>query len=173
MKNNNLLAGLFKANSEAGKAYNALLKLGYSKDEIHVLMPEKTRKKHGYERHHPYLTIEDEAIEGAGIGGAVGVYVGSITGALIALGIFTVISKFNIDLAEPIALWLGAAAGGGIAGGLVGALINIAISTHHAHHFKSELEKNAILILLIIHSKEDLNKLEIEWNNYNGIILNS
>ena len=45
-----LLTGLFRQHDNAGRAYNAALKLGYEKDEISILKPEETKHKHSHER---------------------------------------------------------------------------------------------------------------------------
>jgi hypothetical protein len=169
----NLLTGLFRQHDNAGKAYNAALKLGYTKDEVTILMSEETKHKYSHERRHPELSIEEEAIEGVGVGGALGVTTGAITGALMALGTFVMISGIGLAASGPIAVWLSGAAAGGIAGGLVGALINIGIATNHAEHFKTELKNGAILIILLPHSENDRKNLEMEWNNYDAIVLST
>ena len=169
----NLLTGLFRQHDAAAKAFNAALKLGYNKSEINILMSKETKHKHGHERRHPEISVEDEALEGFGVGGAIGVTTGAITGALIALGTFSVISGLGLAVSGPIAVWLSGAAAGGIAGGLVGVFINIGIAANHAEHFKKELKNGAILIILLPHSENDRKNLEDEWNNYGGIVLST
>jgi hypothetical protein len=171
MQEKKLLTGLFRQHDNAGKAYNAALKYGYQKNEINILMSAETKQKHSYQRKHPDLSTEGEIVEGAGVGGALGVTTGAITGALMALGTFVVISGIGLAVSGPIAVWLSGAAAGGIAGGLVGALINMGISANHAEQFKKELKSGAILIILTSHSEKDCQNLEIEWNNYDGIVL--
>ena len=168
-----LVTGLFRQHDNAGKAFNAALKLGYQKDEISILMSEETKHKHSHERRHPELLIEDEAIEGAGVGGSLGVTTGAIIGALVALGTFIAISGFGIAVSGPIATWLSGVAAGGVSGGLVGALINMGISENHAEHFKKELQSGAILIIITPHSEVDRKILETEWINYEGIVLST
>lgn len=167
----NLITGLFSQHDNAGKAFNAALKLGYKKEELNILMSEETKQKHGYARKHPEPLVVEEAIEGAGVGGAIGVTTGAITGGLMALGTFAVISGIGIVVSGPITVWLSSAAAGGIAGGLVGTLINVGISAKHSEHFKTELKNGAILIILSLHSENDYKKLKKEWNQYGGIVL--
>ena len=50
-----LLTGLFRQHDNAGRAYNAALKLGYEKDEISILKPEETKHKHSQERRNAEL----------------------------------------------------------------------------------------------------------------------
>ena len=169
MQEKKLLTGLFRQHDNAGKAYNAALKRGYQKDEINILMSAETKQKHSYQRKHPELSTEGEVIEGAGVGGALGVTTGAITGALMALGTFVVISGIGLTVSGPIAVWLSGAA----AGGLVGALINMGISANHAEQFKKELTGGAILIILTPHSEQDRKDLQMEWNSYDGIVLST
>lgn len=167
---NELFTGLFRENNNAGKAYNAALKLGYTKDEINVLMTKETKQKHSHKRKHSEVSIEDEAIQGAGVGGSLGVTSGAFIGALTALGTFILISSIGTIAAGSIAIWLAGALAGGIAGGLVGVFINIGIALNHAKYFNKELKQGAILIMLIPHSENDRKNLEIEWNKYDSII---
>ena len=170
---NNLLTGLFRQYDNAAKAYNALLKLGYAKDEINILMSAETKQKHRHERRNPQLGVEDEAIRAAGVGGSLGVTTGAITGALMALGTLVIISGLGIAASGPIAVWLSGATAGGIAGGLVGALINLGITNNHAERFNTELKNGAILIILHPHSESDRTHIEREWDNYEGIVLSA
>jgi len=167
----NLIVGLFRHHDNMGKAFNAALQLGYKKDELSILMSKETKQKHGYARKHPEPLVVEEALDGAGVGGSLGVTMGAITGALMAVGIFAVISGIGITISGPIAVCLSGALAGGIAGGLVGALINIGISAKHAERFKSELKNGAILVILPLHSENDYKKLERAWLQYGGIVL--
>lgn len=166
-----LISGLFKNNNDAGKAYNTALKLGYTKEEINVLMSEETKAKHGHDRKLEDHSTADEAIKGAGVGGSLGVTTGAITGAIIAAGTVMAISGIGLAISGPLAIWLAGAGAGGIAGGLVGALINAGISEDHAKNFEVEIKNGAILVGLVPHSKDDCNILESEWREYGGVVL--
>lgn len=168
-----LITALFVDFKNAGKAYNAALKLGYKKDEINILMSEETKKCHGHNRAHENLSLSDEAIKGAGVGGSLGVTTGAITGAIIAMGTVLAFSGLSLIISGPIAIALAGASAGGIAGGLVGALINIGISEDHAKNCAAELKNGGILICLTPYSLDDCKTLEMTWNNYGGTILTS
>jgi hypothetical protein len=163
---------LFRDHDNAGKAYNAALKLGYKKEEINVLMSEETKKQHGYDRKHPPdHSLTDEAIKGAGIGGSLGVTTGAITGAIMAAGTLIAISGIGLAISGPLAVGLAGAGAGGIAGGLVGALMNAGIAEDHAKNFEAEIKNGSIMIGLAPHSLVDCNILESKWSNYGGIVL--
>jgi hypothetical protein len=139
-----LITALFVDFKKAGKAYNAALKLGYKKDEISILMSEETKAHHGHNRAHGKVSLSDEAIKGAGVGGSLGVTTGAITGAIMAMGTVLAISGLGLIIAGPIAVALAGATAGGIAGGLVGALINIGISENHAESCAAEINKGGV-----------------------------
>ncbi len=67
-----LVTGLFKNRVAAEAAVDAILKRGYTRDEISVLMSDATRSKEFA------LQAKTHAADGAGIGGAVGGAVGGV-----------------------------------------------------------------------------------------------
>ena len=166
-----LLTAFFDDNHKAGKAYNFALKLGYIKEEINILMSEETRRRHEYEHKDTEPSVSDEAIKGAGVGGALGVTTGAFIGAAIAMGTIIATSGLSLVISGPIAVGLAGATAGGLAGGLVGAMINAGISEDYAKNYLEEITKGSILIAIIPHSEEDRRTLETEWQAYEGIIL--
>ena len=74
-----LVTGLFKNRIAAEAAVDAILKLGYTRDEISVLMSDATRSKEFA------LQARTHAADGAGIGGAVGGAVGAVLAAISLL----------------------------------------------------------------------------------------
>ncbi len=168
-----LMTCLFKDSLSAGKAYNATLKFGYTNDEINVLMSEETKKIHSNKSISTAPDPTDEAINGAGVGGSLGVTTGAITGAIMAIGTLLAISGFGLVIAGPLAIGLAGASAGGIAGGLVGALINAGVPESHAKICEDEIKNGSILIGVIPHSEADRKLLETDWRNYDGILLTS
>jgi hypothetical protein len=75
-----LVTGLFKTKLAAEAAVDALIKQGYTRDDISVLMSDATKNKE--------FAIETgtHAMDGAGIGGAVGGTVGAVLAAIAAVG---------------------------------------------------------------------------------------
>ncbi|MFL6229627.1 MAG: general stress protein, partial [Pyrinomonadaceae bacterium] len=71
-----LVTGLFKTRAAAEAAVDALLKRGYTREEVSVLMSDATRTKE--------FAIESgtRAADGAGIGGAVGGTIGAVLAAI-------------------------------------------------------------------------------------------
>ncbi|HKQ51026.1 MAG TPA: general stress protein, partial [Pyrinomonadaceae bacterium] len=67
-----LVTGLFKSRAAAEAAVDALIKRGYTRDDISVLMSDATRSKEFA------VETRTHAADGAGIGGAVGGTIGAV-----------------------------------------------------------------------------------------------
>ena len=80
MAKETLVTGLFKARAAAEAAVDAIIKRGYSREDISVLMSDSTKHKQFA------LATRSHAADGAGIGGAVGGTVGAVLATLVAVG---------------------------------------------------------------------------------------
>jgi hypothetical protein len=77
---NKLVTGLFKSRVAAEAAVDAIIKRGYTRDDISVLMSDATRNKEFA------VETRTHAADGAGIGGAIGGAVGATLAAIGAGG---------------------------------------------------------------------------------------
>src|SRR5690349_12683997 len=75
-----LVTGLFKSKVAAEAAVDAIMKRGFTRDDISVLMSDETRSKHFA------LQSRTHAADGLGIGGAVGGTIGAVLAAITAVG---------------------------------------------------------------------------------------
>ena len=75
-----LVTGLFKSKVGAEAAVDAIMKRGFTRDDISVLMSDSTRSKEFA------LQTRTHAADGLGIGGAVGGAVGAVIAAIAAVG---------------------------------------------------------------------------------------
>jgi hypothetical protein len=116
-----LVTGLFKSRVAAEAAVDAILKQGYTRDDISVLMSDATRNKEFA------IQTRSHAADGLGIGGAVGGAVGAVAAALAAVATTLFLPGINLVIAGPIAAALAGAGAGGATGGLIGALIGAGI----------------------------------------------
>jgi hypothetical protein len=149
-----LVTGLFKNKVAAEAAVDALLKRGYSRDEISVLMSDATRSKEFA------LQTRSHAADGAGIGGAVGGAVGAVLAAIAAVGSTIFLPGINLVIAGPIAAALAGAGAGGATGGLIGGLIGAGIPEYRAKVYDAGLRGGGILLGVEARSDEDVEKLE-------------
>jgi hypothetical protein len=149
-----LVTGLFKNRVAAEAAVDAIMKHGYSRDEISVLMSDATRNKEFA------LQTRSHAADGAGIGGAVGGTVGAVLAAIAAVGTTMFLPGLNLVIAGPIAAALAGAGAGGAAGGVIGALVGAGIPEYRAKVYDAELRGGGILIGVEARDDEDVDRLE-------------
>lgn len=149
-----LVTGLFKSRVAAEAAVDAVLKRGYSRDDISVLMSDATRHKEFA------LQTRTHAVDGAGIGGAVGGAVGAVLAAVVAVGTSLIVPGINLIVAGPIAAALAGAGAGGATGGLIGALIGSGIPEYRAKVYDTGIRGGGILLGVEARTAEEVDKLE-------------
>lgn len=154
MAKSELVTGLMKNRVAAEAAVDAVLKRGYTRDDISVLMSDATRNKEFA------LQTRTHAVDGAGIGGAVGGAVGAIAAVIAAVGTTLVLPGLNLVIAGPIAAALAGAGAGGATGGLIGALIGAGIPEHRAKVYDAGIREGGILIGIEARNEDDTDKLE-------------
>src|SRR5438445_1419940 len=148
------VTGLFKTRAAAEAAVDTIIKRGYTRDEISVLMSDATRNKEFA------LQARTHAADGAGIGGAVGGAVGAVLAALVAVGSTIVLPGLNLVIAGPIVAALAGAGAGGATGGLIGGLIGAGIPEHRAKVYEAGLRGGGILLGVEAKTDEEVDKLE-------------
>ena len=149
-----LVTGLFKNKVAAEAAVDAIIKRGYTRDDISVLMSDATRTKEFG------LQAKSHAADGMGIGGAVGGTVGAVIAAIAAVGTTLFLPGINLVIAGPIAAALAGAGAGGATGGIIGALIGAGIPEYRAKVYDAELRGGAILIGVESRTDDDVDRLE-------------
>ncbi|MGH9882460.1 MAG: hypothetical protein ACRD6N_13565 [Pyrinomonadaceae bacterium] len=149
-----LVTGLFKNRLAAEAAVDAILKRGYTRDDISVMMSDATRNKEFA------LQARTHAADGAGIGGAVGGAVGAVLAAIAAVGSTLFLPGLNLVIAGPIAAALAGAGAGAATGGVIGALIGAGIPEYRAKVYEAGLKGGGILIGVEARTEEDAERLE-------------
>ncbi|MGB3150297.1 MAG: hypothetical protein WBB27_06495, partial [Maribacter sp.] len=118
---------VFKTSESANDYYDFLIKTGYSTDDITVIMSKDTKERF-YATNEHLSDTGDEALKGAGAGGAIGGTVGAIAAAVVAIGSSLVIPGLGIAVAGPIVAALAGAGAGGATGAVIGALTKAGLS---------------------------------------------
>lgn len=154
MAKTKLVTGLFKNRVAAESAVDAIIKRGYTRDDISVLMSDATHTKEFA------LQARSHAADGAGIGGALGGAVGLVLAAIAAVGSTILLPGLNLVIAGPIAAALAGAGAGGATGGVIGALIGAGIPEYRAKVYESGLRSGGILIGVEAKSDDETEKLE-------------
>src|SRR5215210_5720099 len=149
-----LVTGLFKTRVAAEAAVDAIIKRGYTRDDISVLMSDSTKNKE--------FAVETgtHAADGAGIGGAVGGAIGATLAAIAAVGVSITLPGLGLVIAGPIVAALAGAGAGGATGGLIGALIGAGIPEYRAKVYEAGIKGGGILIGVEARSDEDVDRLE-------------
>ncbi|HEX5708594.1 MAG TPA: hypothetical protein VFX96_14925 [Pyrinomonadaceae bacterium] len=157
-----LVTGVFKTRVAAESAVDAIIKRGYTRDDISVLMSDATKNKE--------FAIETgtRAADGAGIGGAVGGAVGAVLAAVAAVGTTVALPGIGIVIAGPIAAALAGAGAGGAAGGLIGALVGAGIPEHRAKVYDASLRAGGILLGVEAKTDEESANLEKLFEDLGG-----
>jgi len=158
-----LVTGLFKTRVAAEAAVDAIMKRGYSRDDISVLMSDATKHKEFA------LQAKSHAAGGAGIGGAVGGTVGAVLATLVAAGTIVAIPVLGaLVVAGPIVAALAGAGAGAATGGVIGALVGAGIPEYRAKVYDSGLREGGILLGVESKTSEDGDKLEELLNDLGG-----
>jgi hypothetical protein len=149
------VTGLFKTRAAAEAAVDAVIKRGYTRDDISVLMSDATKNKEFA------VQTRSHAADGLGIGGAIGGTVGAVLLAIAAVGTSIAIPGLGgLMVAGPIAAALAGAGAGGATGGLIGLLIGTGIPEHRAKVYETGVRGGGILLGIEAKSPEEVDKLE-------------
>ena len=161
------MSGMFRDRSSAEKAYDAMHSRGYGKDDVNLLMSDETRKTH-FGDDNAHSDLGDKAMEGAGVGSAIGGTAGAIIGAIAAIGTSVALPGLGLIIAGPLAAALAGAGAGGLTGGLVGALVGSGIPEEHAAEYESGIKDGGIVMGVKPRNAEDAKYFEDEFRRHNG-----
>lgn len=161
------MTGMFRDRQSAEKAYQSLSSRGYGKDDVNVLMSDETRKTH-FGDNTAHTELGDKAMEGAGVGSAIGGTAGAIIGAIAAIGTSVALPGLGLIVAGPLAAALAGAGAGGLTGGLVGALVGSGIPEEHAAEYEHGIKNGGIVMGVKPRNADDAKYFEEEFRRHNG-----
>jgi uncharacterized protein YjbJ (UPF0337 family) len=166
--NNRVLTGMFRDRDSAERAYNSVTSRGYTKDDVDVLMSDETRSKYFSDADVNDDGLGSKALEGAGVGSAIGGTLGAIIGGIAAIGTNVLLPGLGLVVAGPLAAALAGAGAGGLTGGLVGALVGSGIPEERAKEYEEGIRNGGIVMGVRPRSDEDAQYFENEWRNHRG-----
>lgn len=155
---NTMMTGMFRDRVGTENAFNTLQEIGYTKDEINLVMSDATLKSH-FSGGMNDTEIGTKAAEGAGKGSAIGGTVGAIVGTSIT------IPGLGLVIAGPIAAGLAGAIAGGITGGVIGALVGSGIPEARAKLYESGIKEGNIVMGVKPRNDEEAEFLEENWRS--------
>jgi hypothetical protein len=150
----NFVTGFFKTRAAAEAAVDAIIKRGYTRDDISVLMSDSTKNKEFA------VQTRSHAADGLGIGGAIGGTVGAVLAAIVGIGTAIAIPGIGLVVAGPIAAALAGAGAGATTGGLIGMLVGTGIPEHRAKVYETGVKGGGILLGVDAKDEEDVDKLQ-------------
>jgi len=168
-KEGSTTSGIFRDRSSAEKAYKSLHERGYHKDDVNLMMSDDTRKSQFNDEYDAERTeLGDKAMEGAGVGSAIGGTAGAIIGAIAAIGTSVALPGLGLIIAGPLAAALAGAGAGGLTGGLVGALVGSGIPEEHAAEYEEGIKNGGIVMGVKPRNAEDAKYFEEQFKSNNA-----
>lgn len=166
--NNRILTGMFNDRESAETAYNSAISRGYTKDDVNLMMSDKTRDSWFSDSDVADDGLGSKAMEGAGTGSAIGGTLGAIIGGIAAIGTSVLIPGLGLVVAGPLVAALTGAGAGGLTGGLVGALIGSGIPEDRAVVYEEGIKNGGMVMGVNPRNDEDADYFENEWRNNKG-----
>jgi uncharacterized protein YjbJ (UPF0337 family) len=163
---NRILTGMFNDRESAEKAYNSALSRGYTKDEVNLMMSDKTRDT--WFADGDDSAMGSKALEGAGTGSAIGGTLGAIIAGIAAIGTSIVLPGLGLIVAGPIAAALAGAGAGGLTGGLIGALVGSGIPEDRAREYEEGIKNGGMVLGVNPRNDEDADYFENDWRTNRG-----
>ena len=163
-----MVTGLFRDRESAERAYGSLSSRGYSKDDVNLMMSDETRKKYFSDDDRGDTELGSKALEGAGVGSAIGGTTGAVLGAIAALGTTVALPGLGLLVAGPIVAGLAGAGAGSLTGGLIGALVGSGIPEDRAKEYEQGIREGGMVMGVNARSDEDADYLENEFRTNRG-----
>jgi hypothetical protein len=161
------ITGVFRSRDDAESAYNALIEKGYAPNEIILLMTDETHRTH-FKGAVEVENNKNKAMEGVGVGSAIGGTLGAIVGAVAAIGTSVALPGLGLIIAGPIVAGLTGAGAGGLTGGLIGGLASSGMSNENAKAYEASLKEGAVVIGVVPKTAEDRRLISTAWRTYRG-----
>lgn len=162
MKN---VAGIFDNNMTADRAVAALLDEGFEKDDISMIMSDRTRDK-------LFSSTDDEAnrvAKGGIIGATFGGALGALAAGLTTVGVIMLPGGSLLAVGPIIAALSGAGAGGAI-GGLSGALISAGFAATDANRYEEEVNNGKAVVIVHVSNNEEAARAKLALSAAGALI---
>jgi hypothetical protein len=163
-----ILSGIFYSREDAENAYRSLKERGYTEDEINVMMTDSTRTNWYGDDTDVEIEEGSKALEGTGVGSAVGGTLGAIIGGIAAIGSNVFIPGAGLVIAGPIVAAFAGAGAGGLTGGLVGGLVGAGMTEKQATLYEEGLKKDSAVFAVEPRNEEDVDHIKDRWSSHRG-----
>jgi hypothetical protein len=149
---NTAIYGIYTSAAAAEAAVAALVKSGFTNNDISVLMPDQDSTR---EFAHENST---KAPEGAATGAAAGGALGGTIGLLAGIGALAIPGVGPFIAAGPIVGALAGLGAGGAVGGLVGALVGMGLPEYEAKRYEGRVKEGGVLLSVHASAADQVNR---------------
>jgi hypothetical protein len=144
----NLITGLFDTESAAENAVSQLKQMGYTQDEISIIMKDRDAAAE------IAVHTGSRTMEGVGTGALFGGTIGAVLAGLLAVG-SVAIPGVGLIAAGPLAAMFAGAGAGGLAGSLIGWLASAGIPEDVAPYYERGLQAGGIIVAVAAHPGDE------------------
>jgi hypothetical protein len=137
---NKAVFGIYKTTGQAERVVERLMALGFSSDDVSVLLPDAhSSKEFAHEKN-------TKAPEGTAAGVTTGGVIGGALGLLAGVGALAIPGVGPFIAAGPVMAALAGLGAGGAAGGLIGALVGMGIPEFEAKRYEGQIKGGGVLL---------------------------
>jgi hypothetical protein len=155
--------GLAKSEDQASSIVNQLKGAGFSENDISVLLRDRTGNRR-------FAHIEhNKALEGAAVGGGIGIVLGGALSWLMALGILAIPGVGPLIAAGPIIAALAGAGVGAVAGGVTGSIIGMRMPSFEAIQYQGEMGGGNVLISVLTGNAAERDRVKAIFDNAGSV----
>lgn len=151
-RKNKAVFGIYKTTGQAERVVERLMALGFSSDDVSVLLPDAHSTK---EFAHQKNT---KAPEGTAAGVTTGGVIGGALGLLAGIGALAIPGVGPFIAAGPVMAALAGLGAGGAAGGLIGALVGLGIPEFEAKRYEGQIKGGGVLLSVHCDTSEEISR---------------
>ena len=171
-RDNKMITAVFNDRFDAQRALDDLYAHGYDSSEISVMMSDQTRAS--FRQEGAEIAKHDagsKAVEGMGVGGAIGTAVGASLAAIAAIGTTLAIpwtGGASLLVAGPIAAALAGGGAGAVTGGLIGSLVGAGMTEQNAQAYTDALKSGGVVVGVHPHDDNEATRIKQRFGEFNG-----
>lgn len=154
------ITGLFVDPVDAHRAYDRLNSLGYTDNDISVLVSEEVAPVFHAVQNDDRMEANKKPGEGALVAGAAGATIGAGLVAALAAGASLVFAGLGLITAGPLGAALAGSIPGALVGGLVGGLVGYGFPEERAKAYESAVKEGAVALGVTAKAPEHLPLLQ-------------
>jgi hypothetical protein len=149
---NKAVFGIYKTTGQAERVVERLMALGFSSDDVSVLVPYA----HSSKQCANYKNTK--APEGTAAGATTGGVIGGALGLLAGVGALAIPGVGPFIAAGPVMAALAGLGAGGAAGGFIGALVGLGITEFEAKRYEGQIKGGGVILSVHSDTSEEVSR---------------